>query len=103
MAHRGAGVARNTLMDSVCPSWSTTAVSSSPRRPASPQLSDIDRVHLHFAFVPIPRPEQAKQTEQALLDHFVGATQQSDWEGDAERLGGLEIQKQFNFRGLLDW
>src|ERR1700737_4875837 len=28
-----------------------------------------------------------------LLDHLVGASEQSDWEGDTERSGGLEIDK----------
>jgi hypothetical protein len=35
-------------------------------------------------------PEQVQQTEQALLDHFVGANEQSGWHSQAERLGGLE-------------
>jgi len=31
-----------------------------------------------------------------------GAGEQRERNGDAERLGGLEVQKQFNFRALLD-
>jgi hypothetical protein len=59
-------------------------------RPASPQISDIDRVHLHFAFVPLPRPEQAQQTKQALLDHLVGALLQNPRHVEAKHLGGDE-------------
>ena len=38
-----------------------------------------------------------------LFDHLVGAAEQRQWHGDAERLGGLEVYDQFDFRGLLDW
>src|SRR5512132_1983160 len=37
-----------------------------------------------------------------LFDHLVSATGQRKRDGDAERLGGLEVQEQFNFRDLLD-
>jgi hypothetical protein len=36
------------------------------------------------------------------LDHLVGASRQRKRDSDAERLGGLEVQEQFNFRALLD-
>jgi hypothetical protein len=36
------------------------------------------------------------------LDYLVGATGQGQGDGDAERFGGLEVQEQLNFRGLLD-
>src|SRR5262245_32309135 len=35
------------------------------------------------------------------LDHFVGAAEQRDWKSDAERMGGLEIDDQLGFCGLL--
>ena len=38
----------------------------------------------------------------ALFDHLVGATLQRLRHGNAERLGGLEIDDQFDFRGLHD-
>ena len=38
----------------------------------------------------------------ASLDHLVGAAGERQRDGDAERLGGLEVQKQLNFRALLD-
>ena len=37
-----------------------------------------------------------------LFDHLVGAAKERNWNADAERLGGLEVQKQLNFRALLD-
>jgi hypothetical protein len=36
------------------------------------------------------------------LDHLVGAAGQGQRDGDAERLGGFEVQEQFHFRDLLD-
>jgi hypothetical protein len=36
------------------------------------------------------------------LDYLVGCRQQRFRDGEAERLGGLEIDDQFEFRGLLD-
>src|SRR5881227_3623207 len=36
------------------------------------------------------------------LDHLVGASEQRQWDGDAQRTGSLEIDEQFDFRGLLD-
>jgi hypothetical protein len=38
----------------------------------------------------------------ASLDHLIGATEQRERERDAERLGGLQIDVQLNFRRLLD-
>ena len=36
------------------------------------------------------------------LDHLVGAADQRVWDVEAERLCGLEIDVQLDFRGLLD-
>jgi hypothetical protein len=36
------------------------------------------------------------------LDHLVGATEQRQRHGEAERFRGLEIDDQLDFRGLLD-
>ena len=38
-----------------------------------------------------------------LFDHLVGAALHRLWHGNAERLGGLEIDDQLDFRWLLDW
>ena len=38
-----------------------------------------------------------------LFDHLVGATLYRLWHGNAERLGGLEVDHQLDFRCLLDW
>jgi hypothetical protein len=37
-----------------------------------------------------------------LLDHLVGAAEQSEREVDAKRAGDLEVHHQFDFGGLLD-
>jgi hypothetical protein len=37
-----------------------------------------------------------------LLDHIVGAAEQRQREGEAERLGGLEIDNEFDFCKQLD-
>jgi hypothetical protein len=42
-----------------------------------------------------------KQTSTASFDHLVGAPEQWEWHGQAESLGGLEINDQLNFCGLL--
>jgi len=36
------------------------------------------------------------------LDHLVRGRQQRFRDGEAERLGGLEVDDEFEFRGLLD-
>src|SRR6516165_11207099 len=38
----------------------------------------------------------------ASFDHLVGAAGQGQWHGNAERLGGLEVDDQLDFRGLHD-
>src|SRR5262249_59338073 len=44
--------------------------------------------------------EQSQQT-RLLFDQLVGAAAQRQRHGDAERLGGLEVQEHLNFCGLL--
>jgi hypothetical protein len=36
-----------------------------------------------------------------LFDHLVGAAEQRERDSDAERLGGLEVDDEFDRRGLL--
>jgi hypothetical protein len=39
---------------------------------------------------------------QKLFDHLVGTSEQRRRHGDAQRLGGLQVDVQFDFSGLLD-
>jgi hypothetical protein len=43
----------------------------------------------------------APQQTASLFDHLISAGKQLRRYGEAERLGGLEIDDQFDFRGLL--
>jgi hypothetical protein len=43
-----------------------------------------------------------KATSRLSFDHLVGAAGQGQRDGDPERLGGLEVQKQFRFTSLRD-
>ena len=42
-----------------------------------------------------------KQTFAALFDHLVGGGEQRQWNGESERLRGLEIDRELEFVGLL--
>src|SRR5262245_11922856 len=44
----------------------------------------------------------APQQKHPLFDHLVGAGEQGRWHVEAERLSGLEIHDEFEFRGLFD-
>ena len=46
-------------------------------------------------------PPRSVMTSRRSLDHLVGAPEQSDREGDTQRLGSLEIDDQLDLRGLL--
>jgi hypothetical protein len=41
--------------------------------------------------------------QKSLLNHLVGAAGKWQWNGDAERFGGLEIDVKLDFGYLLDW
>ena len=43
-----------------------------------------------------------QRSKGSLFDHLVGATLHRLRHGNAERLGGLEVDDQFDFRCLLD-
>ena len=42
----------------------------------------------------------APQQTASLLDHLVGAADQRQWDGEAERPGGLEVEDHLDFRRL---
>jgi hypothetical protein len=48
-------------------------------------------------------PTLAPQQTSLLFDHLVGASKKRLRDGEAERLGGLEVYNQLDFRGLLVW
>src|ERR1700756_5016067 len=50
----------------------------------------------------VPEATKCTAAKRSLFDHLVGAAKQIDREGDAERLGGLEIDDELDFRGLHD-
>src|ERR1700682_4002011 len=43
------------------------------------------------------------QTSRASFDHLVGAGEHCSWDGEAKRLGRLEIDDEIEFGGLFDW
>jgi hypothetical protein len=43
------------------------------------------------------------RTPAASFDHFISAAEQRKREGEAERLGGLHVKPQLDFRYLLHW
>jgi hypothetical protein len=45
----------------------------------------------------------ASDNRNELFDHLVGAAKQGEGKGETERPGGLEIDDQLHFCGLLDW
>jgi hypothetical protein len=48
-------------------------------------------------------PLCANRRHRGLFDHLIGATDQWQRHCDTQVFGGLEVDDQFDFRGLLDW
>ena len=63
---------------------------------ALPPKADIRGHGWNVRFVPIA------DISQPLFDQLIGAARQGQWNGYAERLGGLKIDDQFDFGNLLD-
>jgi hypothetical protein len=49
----------------------------------------------------VSRPWCERRTDTASFNHLIGAAEKWKRDGEAERLGGFEIEKQLNFRGQL--
>ena len=67
---------------------------------ASLPNSDRARRSRHFAFVPIP--DFMHCSNEGLFDHLVGPAEQRRWDGETERLCGLEVYNQLDLRRLHD-
>ena len=50
----------------------------------------------------LPQADSCIATKIVLFDHLVGACEERGRHGQAKRLGGLEIDHEFEFGGLLD-
>ena len=51
----------------------------------------------------VPVPDSCSAANCRLIDQLVGVDQQGGRNGKPERLGGLHVDVQLDFRGLLDW
>jgi hypothetical protein len=47
-------------------------------------------------------PPSSVMNSRRFIHNLIGAAEQRQRDSDAERLGGLQIQKEFNFGGLLN-
>src|SRR5262245_43997832 len=72
--------------------------------PEYPRQADLRTPSPHVADGPQPDPSRCSNQAwmRGLLDHLVGAAQQRERNGDAERLGGLEVDDQLDLSGLLN-
>jgi len=58
----------------------------------------------HGRTIPLADSPDRKLTQcERLFDHVVGAAEHSRWNRKPQCLGGLEIDYQLEFCGLLDW
>jgi hypothetical protein len=67
---------------------------------ALPPTADIRRTGCHVRFVPLAT--NAPQQTAFLFDHLVGAGEQRLRQGEAERLGGLEVDHQLELCRLFN-
>src|SRR5262249_28685870 len=66
-------------------------------RERSLPVAEIDDVEISLPCFPVPR-----LSHDGSLNYLVGGGQQRFRDGEAERLGGLEVDGQLDFYGLLD-
>jgi hypothetical protein len=66
--------------------------------------SNTDRKFSALGFVAMcQEATYAVQQKEALFDHLVGTGEQCCGHFDAERLGGFEVDHQFDLHRLLNW
>jgi hypothetical protein len=60
------------------------------------------RRHCRLPQQNLPKADIARRNKTRLFDHLVGAAGQGQRDSDAECLGGLQVDVQLHFRGLLN-
>src|SRR5262245_52807031 len=50
----------------------------------------------------VPLPDSCSAANRYLFDHLVGSTEQREWDGNAKRVGGFQIEDQLGLHRLLD-
>jgi hypothetical protein len=105
--HRGIRTLRPAVMCAaqkmlrLCLRWVKSGKALSEHIPSGlPPRADIVDAFWQVRFV--PEAAVSNRSNAALLDHLVGARQQRRRHFDAERLGGLEIDQQLEFGGLIN-
>ena len=66
-----------------------------------PEMADIASSIAQFGSGPFPGSCEAANC--ALLDRLVGNCEQAGWNGEPQRTGGLEIDREGEILRLLDW
>ena len=68
---------------------------------ALPPKADICSAITNVRFVPIA--DTCSATKASLFDHLVGAGEQRPRDGEAKRLGRVQVDHQLERRGLFQW
>src|SRR6266436_406269 len=73
-----------------------------PLKPALPILAiPIGDFHNKICQKRLNAPQQTTWRLHALFDHLVGAAEQREWHREPKRLGGLQVEDQFDLGELL--